>query len=502
MVMKIEAWLHKNYFALLVLATFIIGFGIRSINLTNPPLDFQAWRQLRSASIARGKYYQMLPSADPTSRQNAIYLSKQFEVLEPNILETLVALAYLLMGGEQLWIARLFSITAWLIGGLGIYFLGKRISTRIGSLASLFFYLLLPYGVTASRAFMPDPSMVMWIILSAWALVYWSDKGTWKSALLAGIFSGMAVLTKIFAVFPVGLLSLIIVLSNQPFGKAIKNPKVWLMAILMVLIPSTYYLLFVGNLAPGYISGWVAGFSSLLLSPGFYIRWVSFLKQIIDPFLLCLCILSIFLYDKLGRRVMLGLFGGYFLIGITVPSLIITHDYYSLFIIPCLALAIAPLTDLFCKRIVQQGILVKILAFGTTMFLIGYAINLSRGALISQDFRPEAKGWIRMGQELPPGKYIGITHDYNARLNYYGWIAVAPWPLAYDSQMKVLSGGEALSMDDSKYWEGYFNQQTKGYDYFIVTIMGELEAQPVLADILSNYPSIKGDGYILYVLHQ
>jgi hypothetical protein len=500
--MKIKAWLHNNYFILLVLATFILGFGIRSINLTNPPLDFQAWRQLRSASIARGKYYQLLPSADPALRQNAIFLSKQFEVLEPNILETLMALAYLLMGGEQLWVARLFSITAWLIGGVGIYLLGKRISTRIGGLAALIFYLFLPYGVIASRAFMPDPSMVMWIILSAWMLVYWSDTGTWKSALFSGIFSGMAILTKVFAVFPVGLLSMIIVLTTQPFGKAIKNPKVWLVAILMGIIPSSYYLLSVGNLASGYISGWVSGFSSLLLSPGFYISWVSFLKQIIDPFLLCLCILCIFLYDRLGRRVMLGLFGGYFLIGLTVPSLIITHDYYSLFIIPCLALAIAPLAELLCNKIAQQGLPVKIYALGPTMFLVVIAILSSGKTLISQDFRPEAKGWIRMGKELSPGKYIGITHDYNARLNYYGWIAVAPWPLAYDGQMKVLSGGDAPNLEDSIYWEGYFNQQTKGYDYFIVTIMGELDAQPVLADILSKYPSIKGDGYIVYVLHQ
>jgi hypothetical protein len=107
-----------------------------------------------------------------------------------------------------------------------------------------------------------------------------------------------------------------------------------------------------------------------------------------------------------------------------------------------------------------------------------------------------------MGQELPPGKYIGITHDYNARLNYYGWTAVAPWPLAYDAQMKILSGGDNSNLEDRTYWEGYFNQQTKGYDYFIVTIMGELDAQPVLANILGKYPSIKGDGYILYLLNQ
>jgi 4-amino-4-deoxy-L-arabinose transferase-like glycosyltransferase len=490
----------ESWHILLVIAVFTAGLGLRLINLTNPPLDFHAWRQLRDATIARGIYYQLLPSADPVLREKATHLAGLNPALEPNIMETIVALVYVITGGEHLWIARLYSIIAWLIGGLGIYFLGKRLSTRTGGLAALAFYLFLPYGIDASRAFMPDPSMVMWIILSAWALVNWSDKRTWLSALLAGVFSGMAVLTKVFAVFPVGLLSIIIVLTTYKLAKAIKSPQVWFIAIVMVIIPSIYYIFSVGNLASGYISGWVIGFSTLLRSPGFYIRWVSFLKQIVDPFLLCLCVLSTFLYDSLGRKVMLGFFGGYFLIGITVPSLIITHDYYSLFIIPCLSLAIAPLAELITKQIIQRDWLVKILAIGTTMFLVGYALLLSRNSLVYQDFRPEAGGWIRMGRLLPQGSFIGITHDYNARLAYYGWTAVAPWPLVHDDQMNIMSGGSGTNYEDTVYWDHYFMANTKGYDYFIVTIMGELDAQPALKQILTRYPSINGEGYVLFDL--
>jgi len=105
-----------NWVTACVIAIFVLGTGLRFLDLTDPPLDFFPQRQLRGAIIARGIYYQLLPSADPTLRDQAVYLANTMDPREPSVFEGLVAVTYLITGGEHLWIARIYSILFWLLG--------------------------------------------------------------------------------------------------------------------------------------------------------------------------------------------------------------------------------------------------------------------------------------------------------------------------------------------------------------------------------------------------
>ena len=172
----------KILILLIVLFIFGIGLSLRLMRLTNPPLDLHAWRQLRSASIARGIYYQMTPDADPVTRQRAINLGK-YDQLEPTITETLVAYTYRLAGGVYLWIARLYTIIFWLLGGVALFALAWRLSSADGAIVSLAYYLLLPFGILVSRSFLPEPLMVMWILFAVFAIYRWVETHTWKWAL-------------------------------------------------------------------------------------------------------------------------------------------------------------------------------------------------------------------------------------------------------------------------------------------------------------------------------
>ena len=147
--------LNLSFYAILaIIALFALGLGLRVLDLTDPPLDFHATRQLHAAVIARGMYYQMLPSADPALRDQAILLWRVQEVFEPPIFERLVALTYLLAGGEYLWFARLYSTLFWLVGGAALFALARRMlavqntSTTVqtivsigGALTALAYYL-------------------------------------------------------------------------------------------------------------------------------------------------------------------------------------------------------------------------------------------------------------------------------------------------------------------------------------------------------------------------
>jgi hypothetical protein len=110
----------------IVMALLLLGLVVRLLDLTDPPLDFHPTRQLRAAIIARGMYYQRLESADPETREIAISLRNTIGDYEPSILESLVATTYLLVGGETLWISRILTSLAWVLGGGVLYLLGRR----------------------------------------------------------------------------------------------------------------------------------------------------------------------------------------------------------------------------------------------------------------------------------------------------------------------------------------------------------------------------------------
>jgi 4-amino-4-deoxy-L-arabinose transferase-like glycosyltransferase len=483
-----------------ILLIFLLGIGVRLVNLTNPPLDFHAWRQLRSASIARGYFYEMMPAADPLLRQKAIDIGHSYDYMEPPVFESIVAITYRLIGQEVLWIARLYAILFWVMGGVGLFLLARKISSVDGALLSEAIYLLLPFGIYASRSFQPDPLMVMGVIWAAYCLYQWSETKTWKWAILAGVISGIAVFIKIFSVFPIAAVAIGLTLYSWPIKKVFKQPQVWVTAAIMIVIPGIYYILILGNAGSVYISGWVISFSGLLTKGWFYIRWLDYLHNLIDLTLVLVAAASMLLLTGRKRLLILGMWIGYFLIGMSVPSLIISHSYYNLFAVPLVGLSLAPLGQMFMERIAKQGLFWKSIFLAIALIGMFYSVWNARVQLVANDYHEEVLGWIKMGKELPKDAIIiGISQDYNTRLAYYGWTIIQYWPLVADQQMGVLSGG---NMDvNSSYWDTYFQEHTANMDYFLVTNMSELNAQPRLKANLEKYPYTKGEGYILYDLH-
>ena len=117
----------------------------------------------------------------------AAEMAADFPEFEPPVLEFVVALGYLLLGSEALWIARLIVSLAWCLGGLALFALVKESVSGVPALVALGYYLFLPFGVTASRSFQPDPMMVMWVMLAAYALYRWSESQatSWRWTILA-----------------------------------------------------------------------------------------------------------------------------------------------------------------------------------------------------------------------------------------------------------------------------------------------------------------------------
>ncbi len=489
------------------LLLLVLGVGLRLYDMTDPPLDFHPTRQLRGAIIARSMYYQMLPGADPAMVETAIQLANSTGQYEPSILEKIVAYVYLWSGGESAWAARLVNTIFWTIGGLFIFLLARRTtdplnSTTVGRtlppLIALAYFLILPFGVQASRTFQPDPGMVMWIILAVYALYRWSETRSWKWALLAGLLGGTAVLVKAVAAYIVGGAAVSLVLHSLGWRRFWRSAQVWVMMALMVIPSGFYYLVLRGGRASEYFSSWTLELSHILLTPSTYVRWLSLIADLLGLGSLLLGLLGIVLARGRGRALLIGLWTGYLVYGLLTPYQMYTHSYYHIQLVAILAVSLVPSIQALAGQIGVQPRGWQAIAIGFFVLGIGFA---SWQAILPQyrdDYRHEPAYWQEIGSQLPAdGKILALTQDYGYRIMYYGWRKIIIWPNRGEIALSELRG-------EGKEFEDYFNRRSQGMNYFLITAFKQLDDQPDLKDHLKqHYPVYaEGGGYLIYDLTQ
>ena len=482
-----------------VIAIFILGTGLRFLDLTDPPLDYFPQRQLRGAIITRAIYYKLLPSIDPAKRDQADFLANTMDIREPSIFEGLVAVTYLATGGEHLWVARIYSILFWLLGGVALYALARHLTSPLTAIAPLIYYFFLPWSVIFSRIFQPDIIMVMLTLWVAYTLYRWGETPSWKWAILTGLLAGTATFIKLPAAFPIVLMLLGIVLVTQGLKKALTNPQVWLMITLFIVPPAFYYLFVI----PSESSGWLTFTLGLLknwISPSFYIRWIIFAGGMMDLGVAIISFVGVWLLPSKKRIIPLALWGGYFLYGMAFSYHITTHEYYSIPLIPAIALSLAPIAGLIFDRKVVQGRFAQWMLVGILIFSVGYSGWMARSILFGKNYRNEATAWVKLGQQLPQeGDLIGITHEQGYRIAYYGMRHVTPWlPTTEDEQ--ALSN----TSDPQAAFESMFKNAVNGQEYFVVTLFNDFDSQPLLKAYLYDHFPIysQGDGYLIFDLTQ
>ncbi len=487
-----------NFIYLCIIGIFILGTGLRFVDFTDLPLDYFPQRQLRGAIIARAIYYQLLPSIDPAVRNQAVYIASTMDQNEPPVFDGLVGFTYLVIGGEQLWVARFYAILFWLLGGIALYALARRMVSPIAAIAPLIYYFFLPWSVIFSRTFLPDLPMIMLTLWSAYTLYRWADTPSWKWAILTGLFAGLAGYVKLPAVFLVIVMLVWVVLATLGIKKALGSPQVWVMMVLFIIIPAVYYLILIPEASGKYLSFSIEILKNLI-QPSFYIRWVIFAGGIVDLGVAIISFVGIWLLPKKARIIPLALWMGYFLYGVAFSYHITTHEYYSIPLIPVVALSLAPIAGLIFDRITSYGKLAQWAVVGTLVLSVAYSSWMARSIMLSKNYRDEAIGWEKLGKALPKeGDLIGITHEDGYRIAYYGMRHVTPWP--YSTGYEASLGTE----DPMSKFALLFKNATVGQDYFVVTLFKQLDAQPLLkAYLYDHYPIYRqGGGYLIFDLTQ
>ena len=499
-----------NWLPLLILL-LLLGAAIRLVNLNAPPLDFHSTRQLRNSLVARAIYYEHLPNADPQKRALANAFQRAVGQYEPPIIESIVGFTFLLTGGESFAVPRIYETIFWLLAGIALFDLARRISSSTAALISLTFYLVLPFAVQASRSFQPDPLMTSSFVIGLYFLYRWieeyapdsstlpvtrlegSAKQGWYWAILAALFLGFAVLVKVVIAFLVGsaAITAVLIAMGLRFWKSV---QVWLMAALMIIPALGYYVLGHPGRSTEYFFSWTVDLIKLILSLHFYAQWLGFVGSLFGLTILILSLAGTLLAPPRARWLLISLWIGYLLYGLALPFQMFTHSYYHIQLVPVVALGLAPIAGSVAVQVSNLPRPWKAALIVLALLLIGYQSWVGRSILIAEDFSHTPAAWEAIGEAIPSNaEVIGLTQDYGYDLMYWGWHRVALWPLNTDLSLVKNSDRDLAAR---------FTDLTTGEDYFLVTAFAQLDSQPNLKKILDGYPvAAQGDGFVLYNLH-
>src|SRR6266487_1003690 len=300
---------------------FILGAVLRLIDLNEPPLDFHTSRQLRNSIVAREIYYELSPNVDPQKYKLAVSFANSVGRYEPPIIESLVAVTYRLIGGENYVVPRIWDTFFWVLAGLALFDLARRAISAWAGLAALAYFMVLPFSVQASRSFQPDPLMTAAFIVGIYFLYRWSEEAleknrSWKWAILAGLFLGFAVLVKIVIAFLVGASAIALVLFTlrKDFWK---SKQVWAMALLMVVPAFLFYVVFHSGRSSEYFISWSVALFKLISSSDFYSKWLAFLGSLFGLTILFASLAGALIAPPRLRWLLISLWIGYLAYGLT-----------------------------------------------------------------------------------------------------------------------------------------------------------------------------------------
>jgi hypothetical protein len=495
---------------LLVAALGLLAVAVRLPSITSPPLDFAPARQTYGALRARIIYLETQRDVEPWRREVLEDVRAQVPQIEPPVLEHLAAVGYGLLGSEQLWAPRLLSAGFWLAGAFFLFFLALRLSGAPGALVAVAVYLFLPFAILASRSFQPDPLMVGLTLAALLGVVRYFERPSRARLAVAIAVSASAILSKppFAAFFLVGAFASLAI-ANRGLRRAITSREN-LSFVALSLVPAALYYLY-GVTGGGFLGGHVGGSIQprLVTDPEFWRGWLRVLANVVAypvgnlswfsklAIVVILAALAMsglrWASSRTGRSLLFGLWIGYALLGLVFTVHVSTHAYYSLPLVPIIALSVAPLAERVWSRLTSARLIVR-----GAVALIALGI-VARGAwtvenkLDNPEYRRQANIYERVGTLVDhTNDAVHVDRSFDTPLLYYAWISSSP--LYYP-------GGDELERSDLEARIREVTEASGEPRFLIVTATEELARQRALGDLVQPLPVVaQAPDYAIYAL--
>jgi Dolichyl-phosphate-mannose-protein mannosyltransferase len=507
---------------LIVVGGIALALAARWDHIRALPFDFHAARQFHSAQLARSYYVLASDEMPEWKRHISRVRLREDAPIELPIIQYSTATAYRLFDGEQLWLPRLASSLFWIAGAAFLYFLATRFAPWWGAVGAVALYLFLPFPLVASTSFQPDPLMVTLFLAAALAIVRYDERATEGRFFAAVGLSAGAIFIKpgIAAFF---LLPLFAIVSIGRIGvrATFASARLYAFSVLSVLPTLGFY-------AYAAITGqFVTGRLELSVNPGllaesfFWQDWLAMVENVLRPpffggrlslvvLVVALCALVV-ARSRRTRAVLLGLWGGYALFGLTVTNYVSTHDYYSLPLVPIAALSLAAVAGAagehlrrpLRRRPVRAALTILL------VLLVGGAAYVKRDALRLPPAERESE------RRIEAYEHIGEIVNHTSRalvlggtgLWHYAWIAGRYWPEEVDLEweqtyngLQPINADERFVTTDERYYPAVGTMRPRP-TVFIVAEPIELAFQPDLAVLLSDFAALaEAPDYLIFDL--
>jgi hypothetical protein len=465
-----------RYSLLLSVAILAIGAAVRLLYLDVPPLDFHATRQYRSALIARGESRVAMATFDDRQREAAYVMRGMQGAIEPEVIETIVARLYDLAGREDLRLPRLLSILAWLGAACAAGWM-----VRLGGLGwpmawlAMAVTLLAPYGVDASRAFMPDPLMTGLMMAALGCALRHDRTPGFVGFVVRAAVAAAAVFIKPMAAFIIAPAFLALDIGRLGVMRGLLSSA---LSVVLVAAPAAWHYLQL--IAEGNAVAQNRFFPQLLSRASFWSGWGVMLGRVIGLPAFVIAVSAMLLATGSLRRVLVASWLGYVALGLTFTRHISTHDYYSLPMLPIAAVSIAAALAGLHRRL-PHGARHAATAVVAAAVLIAWIPRASLAGVYGdvEGARQTAADYRRIGELASHSiRVVSLDGSYGYPLAYHALVATSQMPLSFDRAVNELQGQQSAAV--------LADFESRNGEYFVVTMPTELAVLPELQERLDT----------------
>lgn len=193
----------------------LIALAVRLYHLDWPLADWHSFRQADTASVTREYVKNGVDLLRPqyhdlSNIQSGKDNLEGWRMVEFPLVNGVIAS---MLRAQPQWdlvvVSRLFSIGASLLSLSFLWALARQYYGKLVALVAMAVFALMPYSIFYSRTILPEPFLVLALMITTWSIVQWSarSKKTWKVTLpdawlvVAGVFWAVALLMKPVAIF-------------------------------------------------------------------------------------------------------------------------------------------------------------------------------------------------------------------------------------------------------------------------------------------------------------
>jgi Dolichyl-phosphate-mannose-protein mannosyltransferase len=382
-------------------------------------------------------------------------------------------------------IPRAIAAIAWVMGAMPLWFLARRVVTEDSVAAravACTLYLFLPYGIIASRNFMPDALMTLATLCALLALMRYHEQPVTTRRVAAIGLVGLALLIKPMSVF---LTILVLIGLHLARTRDRDVPGLMVMLGLCFVPPAIYYgygTLF-GTLVKDQMH--TRFVPNLILSKFFWAGLLTQMQRVFTLPVLAIGWLGVVLAPRGRARVLLAsLWVGYAMFAIAFTYHMPTHDYYHWPYIAVVALGVAAVVSWIEHALSSRSSR----AFAAAMGLVCVAIALvgTRTAWPRLHV-PSAEARLERYREIGAlaehdVRVLFLDLEYGYPLMYHSEVSGDAWPGQDDLAAEALGGAAPLDA------RARFERDYASFapSFFIITDLESLDAQPDLKALLAE----------------